>query len=115
MNRNAHRVQNTVNWVERTANTQLDFITFLQRLDAEADIRLQTDWFNYAYARFTVTPKTVCPITPPLISSSLWSGDVVLIHLAAAKKVVTHHAADKHEEQDGQDHDKQEPCKSRPR
>jgi hypothetical protein len=35
--------------------------------------------------------------------------------LAAAKKVVTHHAVDKHEEQDGQDHYKQEPCKSKPR
>jgi len=35
--------------------------------------------------------------------------------LAAAKKVVSHHTVDKHEKQDGQDHDKQEPCKSKPR
>ena len=60
-------------------------------------------------------PKTERPITPPLISSSLWSGDVMPVLLATAKKVVTHHAVDKHEEQDGQDHYKQEPCKSKPR
>jgi len=62
-----------------------------------------------------MTLKTACPLTPPLISSSLWSGDVVLVHLAAAKKVVAHHAVDKHEDQHGQDHDKQEPCNSKPR
>jgi hypothetical protein len=38
----------------------------------------------------------------------------VLVHLAAAKKVVPYHTADKHEEQYGQDHDKQEPYKSKP-
>jgi hypothetical protein len=37
----------------------------------------------------------------PLISNPLWSVDVVLVLLAPAKKVVTHHAIDKHEEQDG--------------
>jgi hypothetical protein len=50
----------------------------------------------------------------PLISNPLWSVDVVLVLLAPAKKVVTHHAIDKHEEQDGQDHYKQEPCNSKP-
>lgn len=45
----------------------------------------------------------------------LWSGNVVLVLLAAAKKVVAQHAADKHIEQGGQDHDKQKSCKSKPR
>ncbi|MGP8260602.1 MAG: hypothetical protein ACLQM6_11700 [Acidobacteriaceae bacterium] len=39
----------------------------------------------------------------------------MLVHLAPAKKVVAHHAADKHIEQGGQDRDKQESYKSKPR
>jgi hypothetical protein len=42
MNRNAHRVQDTLSRVKRIANNQLQFITPLQRLDAEVDIRLRT-------------------------------------------------------------------------
>jgi hypothetical protein len=50
----------------------------------------------------------------PLISNSLWSGGVVLVHLAAAKKVVVHHASGKQEKYDCQEHDEQEFCKPKP-
>jgi hypothetical protein len=43
------------------------------------------------------------------------SGDFMLVLLASAKKVMTQHVTDKHIEQESEDHDKQEPCKSKPR
>jgi hypothetical protein len=39
----------------------------------------------------------------------------MLVLLASAKKVVTHHASDKQENRDGQDYYKQELCKPKPR
>jgi hypothetical protein len=45
----------------------------------------------------------------------LWSGDVMAVLRASAKKVVTHHALRKQENRDPQEHNEQELRKSKPR